>query len=141
MTKTVVLTVGSTTYSGESVTLNYALESLTLRSTDNIDKCNALSEDVCNSQLVAEIKLPCEVRLKLNELAHRVGSCLFEVPLKRRAGVLFCGFVIGKLYSGITIFLYCTELRNNARTSLDNGAWNILSIGTENGSHSDFLSN
>ena len=49
--------------------------------------------------------------------------------------------VIGKLYSGITIFLYCTELRNNARTSLDNGAWNILSLGTENGSHSDFLSN
>ena len=55
--------------------------------------------------------------------------------------MLFCGFVIGKLYSGITIFLYCTELRNNARTSLDNGAWKILSIGTENGSHSDFLSN
>ena len=141
MTKTVVLTVGSTTYSGESVTLNYALESLTLRSTDNIDKCNALSEDVCNSQLVAEIKLPCEVRLKLNELAHRVGSCLFEVPLKRRAGVLFCGFVIGKLHCGVSIFLHGTDLRDNARTSLDDGAWQVLAISTENGSHSDFLSN
>ena len=136
-----MLTVGSTTYTGKSVTLDYALESLSFRSTDDIHECNALCEDVCNSELVTEIQLPCEVYLKLDELAHRVGSCLFEVPLKRRAGVLFCGFVIGKLYSGITIFLYCTELRNNARTSLDNGAWNILSLGTENGSHSDFLSN
>jgi len=55
--------------------------------------------------------------------------------------VLLCGFVIGKLYSGITIFLDCTQLRDNTRPSFDNGAWNILSISTENGSHSDFLSN
>ena len=50
-------------------------------------------------------------------------------------------FVIGKLYGGITIFFYRTNLRNNTWTSLDDGAWNILSISTANGSHSDFLSN
>ena len=55
--------------------------------------------------------------------------------------MLLTHFVIGKLYSGITIFLYCTDLRDYAWTSLNDGAWNILSIGTENGSHSDFLSN
>ncbi len=52
--------------------------------------------------------------------------------------MLLTHFVIGKLYSGITIFLYCTDLRDYAWTSLNDGAWNILSIGTENGSHSDF---
>ena len=55
--------------------------------------------------------------------------------------MFFCGFVIGKLHGGITIFFYRTDLRNNTRTSLNNGAWNIFSISTENGSHSDFLSN
>ena len=50
-------------------------------------------------------------------------------------------FVIGKLHGGITIFLYRTHLRDNTWTSLNDSAWNIFSISTENGSHSDFLSN
>lgn len=45
---------------------------------------------------------------------------------KRRAGVYLLDFVIGKLYSGIAIFFYCTQLRDNTRTSLDDGAWNIF---------------
>lgn len=141
MTKTVVLTVSLSAYTGESVTVNNALETLTFRSTDDVNVSNILSEDVGYGELVTEFQLSCEVCLELDKLAHRSGSCLFEMPHQRRAGVLFGGFVIGKLYSGITIFLYCTELRNNARTSLDNGAWYVLTIGTENGSHSDFFSN
>ena len=37
--------------------------------------------------------------------------------------MLLTHFVIGKLYSGITIFLYCTDLRDYAWTSLNDGAW------------------
>lgn len=48
------------------------------------------------------------------------------MPFERGAGVFLCGFVIGELYGGITIFFYRTELRNNTRTSLNNGAWNIF---------------
>ena len=55
--------------------------------------------------------------------------------------MLFCSFVIGKLYGGITIFFYRANLCDNARTSLNNSAWYVLTLGTENGSHSDFLSN
>ena len=47
--------------------------------------------------------------------------------------MLFGGFVIGKLYSLVTVGLYCTDLRDNARTSLDNGARYVLTVGTENG--------
>ena len=136
-----MLTMGLATYSGESVALDDALESFTLRCADYIHERNVFTENVRDRESVAKFELSCEVCLELDKLALRSGSCLFEVPLKRRAGVLICGFVIGELYSGITIFFNCTELRNNARTSLDNGAWNILSLGTENGSHSDFLSN
>ena len=135
-----MLTVGLAAYTGKAVAVHNALETPTFRSTGNVNE-HLLREDVCYAELVTELELALEVRLELHELAHRIGSCLFEVPHKRRAGVLFGCFVIGKLYSGITIFLNCTELRNNARTSLDNGTWKILSIGTENGSHSDFLSN
>ena len=53
MTKTVVLTVGLTAYSGETVTFNNALESFTFRSTDNIHKCHVLCEDVSNGEGVA----------------------------------------------------------------------------------------
>ena len=127
--------------SGESVTVNNALETLTLRSTDNVNILGLRLKNVIDCDDVAQFQLSTKVCRNFDKLFVRSGSCLFEMPQKRRAGVLFCRFVIGKLYSGITIFLYCTQLRNNARTSLDNGAWYVLTIGTENGSHSDFLSN
>ena len=136
-----MLTVGLAADTGEMVTVDDALETFTFRSTDYVHERDLVFEDVLNGDDITESKLPGEIRRKLDELLLGSGSCLFEVPHERRAGVLFCGFVIGKLYSGITIFFNCTELRNNARTSLDNGAWNVLSLGTENGSHSDFLSN
>ena len=133
--------MGLSADTGKAVTVNYALEAPTLRDADNVHECDVLGEDVSHSELVTELRLPGEVRLELDELAHRSDTCLFEMPHQRRAGVLFSRFVIGKLYSGIAVFFYCTELRNNARASLDNGAWHVLAISTENGSHSDFLSN
>ena len=129
------------TDAGESIAVYYALESLSFGCTDDVHEGNILCEDVVYGEDITYFQILSEVCGEFRDLALRGGSCLFEVALESLAGVLFCGFVIGKLYSGITIFLYCTELRNNARTSLDNGAWNILSISTENGSHSDFLSN
>ena len=136
-----MLAVCLSAYTGEMITVNNALETFTFRSTDYVNEINAILKDVLDCDYVAKLKFLCEVCLKFDKLALRCGSCLFEVARKSLAGVLFCNFVIGKLYSGITIFFYCTELRNNARTSLDNGAWNIFSISPENGSHSDFFSN
>ena len=141
MAQTVVLTVGLSAYTGKAVAVHNALESLTLGCSDDVYISYVLGEDVGYGENVTELELSCEVSLELNELALGSGSCLLEVPHERSAGVLFSGFVIGKLYSGITVGFHCTELRNYARTSLDNGAWYILAIGTEHGSHSDFLSN
>ena len=123
------------------MTVNNTLEATTFRSTDNINVLDILCYDVCDGDGVSKLELTLEVCRKFDKLALRGGSCLFEMAHKRRAGVYLFDFVIGKLYSGIAIFFYCTQLRDNTRTSLDNGAWNIFSISTENGSHSDFLSN
>ena len=133
--------MGLSADTGETITVNNALETLTFRSTDNVDELDTLVEDVLNSHDVAKLELGGEVVGDLYELFLGSGPCLFEMALKSLAGVLFCCFVIGKLYSGITIFFDCTNLRDNTRTSLDNSARYILTVGTENGSHSDFLSN
>ena len=141
MTETVVLAVGLSTDTLEVVTMYDALKTFTFRGTDDIYEGNFLSKDVLDGDDVSEFEFSREIVLEFDELFLRSGSCLFEMALKSLAGVFFCGFVIGKLYSGITIFFNCTDLRNNTRPSLDDGAWNVLSISTENGSHSDFLSN
>ena len=127
-------------HSAEAVALDNSLESFTFRCSHNVH-IRCVSEYIGNRKCVTELKLLSEIRLELDEFALRCGSCLFKMPLQRLAGMLLTHFVIGKLYSGITIILYCTDLRDYAWTSLNNGAWNVLSIGTENGSHSDFLSN
>ncbi len=44
------------------------------------------------------------------------------------------------LYGSIAILLNTLYLCNCTRTYFDNSAWNILTIGTENGCHSDFFS-
>ena len=136
-----MLAVGLTTDAGESMAFNNALKTFTLRSTDNIHILGILGENVGYREGVAQFKLSREVHRELYELALGSGSCLFEVPFESSAGVFLFLFVIGKLYSGITIFFDCTHLRDNTWTSLNNGAWNIFSISTENGNHSDFLSN
>ena len=126
---------------GETITVDNALETLTLGGTDNINERSSILEDVFHCDDIAELEFNSEVILEFDEFAHRSCSCLFEMAHEGRAGVLFGCFVIGKLHCGVTIFLHGTNLRDNARTSLDNGAWYVLTIGTENGSHSDFLSN
>ena len=125
---------------GEVITVDNTLETLTFGSTDNINILDIV-HDVTDCDGVSELELTLEVRRKLDELALGGGPCLFEVPFEGLAGVYLFDFVIGKLHGFIAIFLKSAQLRDNTRTSLDDGAWNILSISTENGSHSDFLSN
>ena len=49
--------------------------------------------------------------------------------------------LLSSRYNVFLIVFDGTDLRDDARTSLDNGARYVLTVGTENGSHSDFLSN
>jgi hypothetical protein len=135
-----VLTVSGSADTGEVITVDNTLETLTFGSTDNINVLDIV-HDVTDGDGVSELELTLEVRRKLDELTLGGGPCLFEVPFKGLAGVYLFDFVIGKLHGLIAIFLKSAQLRDNTRTSLDDGAWNIFSISTENGSHSDFLSN
>ena len=132
--------MGPPSYSLESVTFHYALETLSFGSPDDIHE-HPLCKDVRNSQLVAKLQFLLKVGLELYKLLLRRNAGFVKVTFKRLGSPFFLFFVIGKLHSGITVFFNRAELRNNTRTSLNDGAWKIFSIGTENGSHSDFLSN
>ena len=135
-----MLTVGLAAYSLEAMAFYNTLETFTLRYTYYIDPFGR-TEYVCDGECVTQLHFIAEVVCELYEFAFGCGSCLFKVAFESLAGVFLFHFVIGKLYSGITIILYCTNLRNNTRTSFNNGAWNVFSISIENGSHSDFFSN
>ena len=134
-----MLTVGRSADTGEMITVDNALEAPTFRSTDNIYELDVV-QDV-HGDGVSKLELSIEVCREFDKLALRSSSCLFEMPQLRRAGVYLLDFVIGKLHGFIAILFNGAQLRDNTRTSLDDGAWNIFSISTENGSHSDFLSN
>ena len=136
-----MLTMGLTADTLEVMTVHNALETLSFGNTDNVNEGDILSENVGYGEFVSELEFALEICLKLYELTHRGNSSLGKMALEGLAGVLFCCFVIGKLHCCITIGFNGADLRNNARTSLDDGAWKVLSISTENGSHSDFLSN
>ncbi len=136
-----MLAVGDAADTCEMVTVDNALETFTFRSTDDIHVLDILSEDVRDGKGVAQVELSCKVSLELGKLALGSGAGFVEVPFESCAGVFLAHFVIGKLYGGIAVFFNRTYLRDNTRTSLDNGAWNIFSISTEHGNHSDFLSN
>ena len=46
-----------------------------------------------------------------------------------------------KLEGLVAVVLYRFNLSNHTRTYFDNSARHVLAVGTENGCHSDFLSN
>ena len=135
-----MLTVGRSADTGEVITVDNTLEAFTLGSTDNINELDAF-HDVGYGDGISKLELTLKVRRKFDELALGGGPCLFEMALEGLAGVYLLDFVIGKLHGLIAVLFNSTQLRDNTRTSLDDGAWNIFSISTENGSHSDFLSN
>ena len=135
-----MLTMGLAADSGESVALDYALETLTFGSTDDIYEV-PFSDYIAENHSVAQLELIREVGREFDQLA--MGGCarFLKMPFERGAGMFLCRFVIGKLNGGIAVLFNRTYLRDNTWTSLNDGAWNIFSISTENGSHSDFLSN
>jgi hypothetical protein len=63
------------------------------------------------------------------------------MPFHGIGGTFLSLFVKSQLNGFIPVGLIAFDLGDDARTSFDNSAWNIFSLGTENGSHSDFFSN
>ena len=136
-TEAVVLTVSGLTHSAESVAFYDALEAFTFAGADNVH------ETTFSEEVYSESVSQCGgiFKLELGQVSLRGYTGFFEVA-GHRLGSVFLFFVLEtQLHSLITIFFDSFNLSNHTRTYFDNGARNIFSVGTENGCHSDFLSN
>ena len=85
----------------------------------------------------------CSPSKPLNSAKWRWGvtPAFFEVTGHRLGGVLVLLVLESELKGGITVGLYSFNLGNYTRAYFDNSARHVLAVGTENGCHSDFLSN
>ena len=135
--ETVVLTVSLLTHTAETVTLNYALETFTFAGTNNIYETTFLEEFY--SESISESGDSFE-RFELGQVSLRSHTGFLEVTGHRLSGVLLFLVDEANLNSLVTVFFKGFDLSDYARTYFDNSARNILSVGTENGCHSDFLS-
>ena len=137
LAQTVILTVSALAYATKAVTLHYALETMSLGSCNNIH-ISSVGKEV-NGECITQIQLlrkTCE----LGQVSLGCHTSLGKVTLQRSRYVLLLSVSESKLNGIIAILLYALHLSDNTRTQFDNSAWYILTLGTENGSHSDFLS-
>ena len=137
LTLTVVLSMSNLTDTTKSMTLHDALETMTLRDSYYIYEA-ALCKQL-NGNSVTQI----QVIIKTCELGQVSLWCytgFLEVSHQGCCGILFLCILETKLDGLITILLDTLNLSNNTRTYFDNSAWYILTLGTEYGCHSDFLS-
>ena len=132
-----MLSVSSLAYTTEAMTLYHTLEATSFRSADYIYISSIFKQ--INGNSVTQIQFlfkTCE----LGQVSLGSSTSFLKVSHKRSARVFLLSFLEAELHGCITIFLHTLNLSYYTRTSFDNSAWNILSIGTEYGCHSDFLS-
>ena len=78
---------------------------------------------------------------ELGQVSLRCYTGFFEVTHFGLCSVLLFLLLEAELQRFVAVGFNCLNLSNNTRTYFDNSARNILTVGTENGCHSDFLSN
>ena len=125
------------TYTTKTVAFHDSLEAFPFGCTYYINiRCviqKIHSEDV--AELVLSIKI-----LELGQVSLRCYTRFLEMTGFRLRRMLFFLLLKAQLNCLVAVFLCGFNLRNHTRTYFDNSAWKILSLGTEYGCHSDFLS-
>ena len=136
-TLAVILTVRRLSYTAETMALHYALETFTFRCTNYIHVGRIIEQ--FNRKGITQIQFLLKT-CELGQVALGRYSSFLKMSHQRIRRILLLCVHETNLHSSVTIGFYILHLSNHTRTSFDNSAWYILTLGTENGSHSDFLS-
>ena len=107
------------THTAEAMTLNYALETATLRGCDYINECAVCKQVNCNG--ITQIQFLFET-CELGQVSLGCYSGFLEVTHQRSSGVLLLSLFKTELDSIVAILLYAFNLSNNTRTQFDNSA-------------------
>ena len=127
-TKTVVLTVGRLTYTAKTVTLNNSLETFTLARSNYVYIHTFLKQVGCRQRLA---KSQLSIKIKFCKVTHRLYACCLEMTCLSLVRVLLALRHEANLNCLIAVLLNSLKLRNNARTCLNNGARDVLAVGTK----------
>ena len=135
-----MLAVSLITDTAETVTGDDTLETFTFRSTNDIDKF-AFLEDADGKHLTIFLFMTLFKARKLCKILLRssVGFC--KVTFHGLVGAAFFLFAKSELDGLIAIFLNCSYLCDDTRTSFNHCARNLFSVGIKKTGHTDFLSN
>ena len=136
-TQTVVLTVGGLSDTAESVATYDAFEAFTFRGSDDIYIVGSF-EKVDRDDVAGFVSLI--KSFELGQVSLGGYSGFFEVAHFGLGGVFLFLIEETHLYGFVSVSFNRLYLSNYAGTYFDNSAWNIFSLGTENGCHSDFFS-
>ena len=133
----VMLTVSLLTHTAETVAFHYALVSFAFGGTYHVNETTFLEEvnGECGTQLGCGVEI-----FELGQVSLGSYSGFLEVTGLGFCGVLLFLFHEAYLNSLVAVFFKSLDLSNYAGTYFDNSARYVLTVGTENGCHSDFLS-
>ena len=132
-----MLSVCTLTYTTKSMTFNDSLKTLPFRSTDDVYICCVIQEIHC--EYIAKLILSVEI-FELSQVSLWSYTRFLKMASFRLCRMLFFLLLKAQLNCLVAVILYGFYLRNYTRTYFDNSTWKILSLGTENGCHSDFFS-
>ena len=132
-----MLTMRTLAYATKTMTFNNSLKAFPFGCAYYINIRCVIQK--IHSKDVAEFILSIKI-LELGQVSLWCYTRFFEMTSFRLRRVLFFFLLKAQLNCLIAVILYGFDLRNHTRTYFDNSAWKILSLGTEYGCHSDFLS-
>ena len=128
--------MGLLAHTTETVALHNAGETFTLARTYDVNVWGVVEQ--LDGYHVSKVVL--FIKCELGQVSLWCCAGLLEVSHQRMARVLLWFLLETHLNCVVAIFLDTFDLSDNTRTYFDNSAWNVLSIDTEHGCHSDFLS-
>ena len=137
-TESVVLTVRFIADAAETVAFDNTLEAFSFRGTDDIDKF-AFLKDVDGQHFAVFFLVTLLKARELSEVALGGGVGFSEMAAHGLGGTAFLLFAEGELDSIVAVLFLCSDLCDDTRTSLNNCARYLLTVGIEKASHSDFF--
>ncbi len=134
-----MLTVSEISNTAETVSLDNALETFAFRSSDNVDIFAFLEDFDCQHFTIFLFVAFLETR-KLSEIALRSSTGLCKMAFHRLGGMRFLLLTKSQLNGIIAVFFDRLNLCYNTRTSFNNCARYLLTVGIKKTGHSNFLS-
>ena len=134
-----MLTVSEISNTAETVSLDNTLEALTLGCSDDVNEL-AFLEHLDGQHFTVFFLVALLETAELGEVALRGGAGLGKMALHRLCGVRLFLLTKSQLDGLITILLNGSNLCYDTRTSFNNSARYLLTVGIKKTGHSNFLS-